>query len=88
MEITSARTGGAGAAAIDVLTAKIAALNAAIANNAIIASGSLTIVDPAVGGQTIQIAALSAAETAVVMTNMIAVLQARLDALTTALVGL
>lgn len=88
MDLTSARTAGADATAIDYLTARIAALTAAITNNAIISSGSLTITDPAIGGQTIQIAPLTVAETASVMENMKTVLQARLDALNTSLAGM
>ena len=88
MDITSARTGGSDAAAIDVITAKLAALTTAISNGAVITSGSLVIADPALGGQRIDIAPLTAAETASVMTNMKTVLQARLDALNASLSAL
>lgn len=88
MDITSARTGGADAAAIDVLTAKLAALTAAIENGAVISSGSLTITDAALGGQTVQISALTVDESASVMGHMKTILQARLDTLTTSLAGL
>jgi len=88
MDISSARTGGATAAAIDILTARIAALTAAITNSSVISSGNLTITDPVLGAQTVVIAPLTVSESASVMTNMKTVLQARLDTLNTALAGL
>ncbi|HXI39571.1 MAG TPA: hypothetical protein VNH83_06315 [Bryobacteraceae bacterium] len=88
MDIASARTGGNTAAAIDVLNAKIAALTTAITNNAVISSGNIVITDPALGAQRVEIAPLSISDSASVMENMKTVLQARLDALTTALAGL
>jgi len=88
MDISSARIGGTTAAAIDVLTVRIAALTTAITNSATLTSGYLTITDPALGAQRVEIAPLTVAESASVMTNMKSVLQARLDALNTALAGL
>ena len=88
MDIASARTGGTTAAAIDFLTARIAALTTAITNSAVISSGTLTITDPALGAQTIVIAPLNVSDSASVLGNMKTVLQARLDALNTTLAGL
>ena len=88
MDITSARTGGTTAAAIDILNAKIAALTTAIANSAVISSGNLVITDPALGAQRVEIAPLTIADSASVMTNMKTVLQARMDVLTAQLAGL
>ena len=88
MDIASARTGGTTAAAIDFLTARIAALTTAITNSAVISSGTLTITDPVLGAQTIVIAPLNVSDSASVLGNMKTVLQARLDTLNTALAGL
>ena len=88
MDIASARTGGTISATIDLLTVRIAALTTAIANNATLTSGYLTITDPTLGAQKVEISTLTVAESATVMENMKTVLQARLDTLNTALAGL
>jgi len=88
MEITSARTGGTTATAIDVLDAKIADLTTALANSAVISSGHLTVTDPVLGIQERAILGLTTAESATLFTTMKTMLQARRDALGTALTGL
>lgn len=88
MLIASARTAATLAAQIDAIMARIAAIDIALANSAIIAGGSLAITDPVLSGSVITLVPQTVTDSATVFETMKTILQAKVDALNTQLAAL